>query len=149
MNGKMVQCYLGMFNYVWEFIPLYSSLAAPPNELWFKRGHFILNKLQLKCFNHIKRLISQAPVLTFPDFNLPFYMGTDASNVGIGCILYQLPNGPNDESVVYYILFMTHTLKKHERNYPASKKELLGIIYTLKKFHYYLQRHSFMLLTDH
>jgi len=71
-NGKMVQHYLGMFNYVQEFIPLYSTLAAPLDELRFKRGHFILTKLQLKCFDQIKSLISQAPVLSFPDFNLPF-----------------------------------------------------------------------------
>jgi transposase InsO family protein len=148
-NGKMVQRYLGMFNYFREYIPLYSTLAAPLDELRVRKGNFVLTELQLECFNQIKYLIARAPVLSFPDFNLPFYVATDASNLGIGCVLYQLPNGPDDESVVHYISFMARSLKKHERNYPAYKKELLGIVYALKKFHYYLWGRSFTLLTDH
>jgi transposase InsO family protein len=148
-NGKMVQRYLGMFNYFREYIPVYSTLSAPLDELRFRKGNFTLSKLQLECFNQIKYLIARAPVLSFPDFTLPFYVATDASNLGVGCVLYQLPNGPDDESVVNYISFMARSLKKHERNYPAYKKELLGIVYALKKFHYYLWGRSFTLLTDH
>lgn len=148
-NGKMVQRYLGMFNYFREYIPLYSTISAPLDELRFHKGNFVLTELQLECFNQIKYLIARAPVLSFPDFSQPFYVATDASNLGIGCVLYQLPNGPDDESVVNYISFMARSLKKHERHYPAYKKELLGIVYALKKFHYYLWGRSFTLLTDH
>ncbi|GJJ71582.1 hypothetical protein EMPS_03932 [Entomortierella parvispora] len=148
-DGKMVQRYLGMFNYFREFIPLYSTLAAPLDELRFRKGSFELSPLQLECFTQIKELISRAPVLSFPDFTQPFYVATDASNLGLGTVLYQLPNGPGDESVVNYISFMARSLKKHERNYPAYKKELLGIVYALKKFHYYLWGRHFTLYTDH
>jgi hypothetical protein len=61
----------------------------------------------------------------------------NASNLRIGAALYQLPNGPEDESKVNYISFMARSLKAHERNYPAYN-EFLGIIYDRKKFHYYL-----------
>jgi hypothetical protein len=105
--------------------------------------------LQLQCFEQIKTLIAQALALSFPDFTKPFYVVTDASNLGIGCILYQLLNGPNDESKVNYILFMARSLKNHEKNYPAYKKELLGIVYALKKSHYYLWGREFTLLMDH
>jgi hypothetical protein len=64
-------------------------------------------------------------------------------------VLYQLPNGPEDESKVNYISFMARALKSHERNYPAYKKELLGIIYACKKFHYYVSGRKFTLYTDH
>ena len=148
-NGKMVQRYLGMFNYFREFIPLYSTLAAPLDELRFHKGHFVLSPLQLECFTQIKHLISCAPVLSFADFSSPFYVATDASNLGVGTVLYQLPKGQDDESEVRYISFMARSLKKHERNYPAYKKELLGIVYALKKFHYYLWGRHFKLYTDH
>jgi len=146
-NGKMVQRYLGMFNYFREYIPLYSTISAPLDRLRNVRGNFTLDKLELKCFEQLKRLVAEAPVLSFPDFSLPFYVATDASNLGIGAVLYQLPNG--DESKVNYISFMARALKPHEKNYPAYKKELLGIIYACKKFHYYIWGRKFTLYTDH
>jgi len=146
-TGKMVQRYLGMFNYFREYIPLFSTIAAPLDKLRNLKGNFTLTVLESKCFEQLKRLIADAPVLSFPDFNLAFFVATDASNLGIGAVLYQLPNG--DDSKVNYISFMARALKPHERNYPAYKKELLAIIYACKKFHYYLWGRKFTLYTDH
>lgn len=148
-NAKMVQRYLGLFNYFREYIPLYSTLAAPLDRLRYKKGNFVLNHLQSKCFENLKLLVQRAPALTFPDFAARFYVATDASNLGIGAVLYQLPNGPSDEKNVHYISFMARSLKKHELNYPAYKKELLGIVYALKQFECYLIGRSFTLFTDH
>ena len=146
-NGKMVQRYVGMFNHFSEYIPLYGTLAAPLNRLKNVKGVFILTNLELRCFEKIKDLIVLAPVLSFPDFKLAFLIATDASNVGIGCVLYQLPDGEGGK--VNYISFMARSLQDHERRYPAYKKELLGIIYALKKFHYYIAGRHFTLYTDH
>jgi transposase InsO family protein len=148
-NGKMVQRYLGMFNYFREYIPLYSTIAAPLDRLRNVKGNFKLSDLEMKCFEQLKHMVTEAPVLSFPDFTQPFYVATDASNLGIGAVLYQLPNGPQDESKVNYISFMARSLKPHEKNYPAYKKELLGVIYACKKFHYYLWGRKFTLYTDH
>jgi len=148
-NGKMVQRYLGMFNYFREYIPLYSTIAAPLDALRNKKGNFKLTELEMTCFDQLKTLVASAPVLSFPDFSAPFYVATDASNLGIGAVLYQLPNGPNDESKVNYISFMARALHTHEKHYPAYKKELLGIVYALNKFHYYIWGRRFTLFTDH
>jgi transposase InsO family protein len=40
-------------------------------------------------------------------------------------------------------------LHKHEKNYPAYKKELLAIVFALMKFHQYLWGRRFVLYTDH
>jgi hypothetical protein len=83
----------------------------------------------------------------FPDFSLPFYIMTDASGVGIGTVIYQLPNG--DESKINFILFQARALHKSERNYPVYKKELLGIVFALNHFHQYIWGCRFTLYTDH
>jgi putative transposase len=148
-NHKMVQRYLGMFNYFREYIPLYCTLSAPLDRLRYQKGNFVLDELQSKCFKNLKYLVQRIPVLTFPDFSAPFYVATDASNLGIGAVLYQLLNGPQDETTINYVSFMARSLKKHELNYPAYKKELLGIVYALKQFEYYLIGRPFTLFTDH
>lgn len=148
-NAKMVLRYLGMFGYFREYIPLYSTLSAPLDRLRFHKGEFVLNAEQRACFNSLKYLVQRSPVLTFPEFSEPFYVATDASNLGVGSVLYQLPNGPEDETEVHYISFMARSLKKHELNYPAYKKELLGIIYALNQFSAYIFGRHFTLFTDH
>ena len=148
-NKKMIQRYLGLFNYFREYIPLYSTITAPLDQLRNAKGNFILNDLQKRSFDSIRSLIAQAPVLSFPNFKEHFYVATDASNVGIGAALYQLPNGEDDGSKVNYVSFQARALHKHEKNYPAYKKELLGIIFALMKFHQYLWGRRFTLYTDH
>ncbi len=148
-NRKMVQRYLGMFNYFRNYIPLYSSLTAPLDLLRNARGTFELTVIQRNSFNAVRELIPKAPVLSFPNFKDDFYVGTDASNLGVGALLYQLPNGRSDESVIRYISFMSRALHKHEKNYSAYKKELLAVVFALNKFHQYLFGRHFVLYTDH
>jgi len=78
---------------------------------------------------------------------MPFYIMMDASGVGIGTVIYQLPNG--DESKINFISFQVRALHKSEWNYPVYKKELLGIVFALNRFHQYIWGHRFTLYTDH
>lgn len=128
-TAKQVQSCLGTLNFFREYIPLFSTIAAPLDEWRHKEGSFILNTLQMKSFDALKSLIAPAPILSFPDFSRPFYVATDASNVGIGAILYQLPEGveePKDKHVisdeVNYISFMARSLQERERKYSATQK---------------------------
>ncbi|KAF9954988.1 hypothetical protein BGZ65_003679 [Modicella reniformis] len=75
-----------------------NTIAAPLDRLRDIKGNFRVDELELKCFEQLKHLITAAPVLSFSDSYQPFYVATDASNLGIGTVLYQLPNGPKDES---------------------------------------------------
>lgn len=146
-NKKMVQRYLGLFNYFRKYIPLYSVLVAPLEAIRNKWGTFSLTKEERWSFDKLQQLIILAPCLCFPDFSLPFYITMDTSGVGIGTVIYQLLNG--DESKINFISFQARALHKSERNYPAYKKELLGIIFALNHFHQYIWGHRFTLYTDH
>ena len=68
---------------------------------------------------------------------------SDASNVGIGAVIYQ------DEANPHYIAFTSRALTRSERNYSATKKELLAIIHALNKFDYFLHAQKLKLYTDH
>lgn len=61
---------------------------------------------------HLKKLLTSAPVLTCPDFQLPFILQTDASDHGLGVALTQQQNGQE-----HVIAYASRSLNTAERNY--------------------------------
>lgn len=64
--------------------------------------------------------------------------------MGIGAVLYQ-----KHDNKKHIIVFMACSLTKSEQHYPVTKKELLGVMFALKKFHKYLWGNKFTLYNDH
>ena len=144
-TGTDVERFLGLTNYFRNFIPCYASLAAPLEAL--RKEKSVRSKWSQACeqaFVTLKSVLSVAPVLHHPDFSLPFEVATDASGTGVGAALYQ-----KKQEKMCYILFAAKALSKSEQNYSATKRELLAIVFALKKFHYYLWGQKFTLHTDH
>ena len=55
------------------------------------------------AFAHIKRVLSSAPVLRFPDFSRYFVVRTDASELGAGAFLAQpSTDGKYLDIIAYY-----------------------------------------------
>jgi hypothetical protein len=92
----------------------------------------------------VKEAIAAAPVLAKPVWNEPFLVATDASAVGLGAVLFQ---GSREDP--RYIVCVSRALTASERNYSATKRELLGIIFALRKLRYYLAGRRFHVFTAH
>lgn len=146
-HGKQLQHYLGFANYFREHIPRMSTLTAPLDalrNLQDLRPHW--TAAHDESFARLKDMLAECPPLAHPDFEAPFYVGTDASAAGIGAVLYQLDPGSQRPR---WISFQARALSKSERNYSATKRELLAIIFALQKFHHYIWGTRFTLRTDH
>ena len=52
-----------------------------------------LERRTVESFYEVKDSMSQAPVLGYPSFSKPFVLYTQASDVGIGAVLLQEPEG--------------------------------------------------------
>lgn len=145
-SGKQVESLLGAANYLRDFIPLYSTICAPLEKLRkLKRLDGVWNDEAQQSFDMLKNVLSSAPVLTSPDLALPFKVSTDASKHGIGAVLYQEPV----EGDRRYIVFASAALTPGQRNYSTTRREMLAIIFALKKFRAYLYGNPFTLYTDH
>ena len=81
--------------------------------------------------------MTSAPVLTLPEGHEDFLVYTDASGIGLDCVLMQ-----KDKVIAY----ASRQLKVHERNYPTHDLELAAVIFTLRIWRHYLYGTSFRLL---
>lgn len=98
-----------------------------------------------QAFQTLQRMLVSPPIMNSPDPDLPFELATDASDVAVGAAPYQI----HSEHGKRYIAFASRKLQGGQKNYSATKKELLAVIYGINKFHQYMYGRRFRILTDH
>jgi len=89
-----------------------------------------------EALEQLVSLLTNPPVLAYPDFNLPLTLHTDASDKGLGAVLYQRQNGK-----LRIIGYGSRTLTPAERNYHlhSGKLEFLALKWAVcEKFRDYL-----------
>ena len=143
-NIKQVRSFLGLASYYRRFIKNFSSIAHPLNELLKKDNAFCWTEKCQKAFQELKEKLITPPILIHFNDKLPIFLYTDASGFAIGAVLAHKID--NIEHVVAYI---SHSLNKHEQNYPITEKECLAIVYSVEKFKPYLYGRHFTVVTDH
>ena len=85
-----------------------------------------------QAFEQLKQLWSQTPILAYANHRKPFKLHTDASENGLGAVLYQ----KQDNGMDCMIAYASQTLSKSERNYDAHKLEFLALKWSFtERFH--------------
>jgi hypothetical protein len=102
---------------------------------------------RLEAYNLLIEKLTSAPLLLFPDWQLPFKLYVDASMTGLGAALHQVQiiDGIKREGP---IVFISRQLKDSEGKYGASQLECLCLVWALDKLHYYLDGSVFEVITD-
>lgn len=135
---------IGMAGWYGAFIPNFTEVIAPLNELLTKNSKFHWGIRQEEALEKIKMKMKSAPILACPDYNKPFFLQTDASNVGLGSVLFQREG--NQEKV---IAFRSRALTSNEKNYTTTEKECLAVIWAIQRNLEYLEGIPFTIITDH
>ena len=144
-SQKSLQSFLGFASYYRRFVSGFSQIAGPLFELLKKSKSFAWEEPHDSAFNHLKKALSEAPVLAFPDFSKPFVVDTDASTSGVGAVLSQLDSEGRERPVA----FISRALSTPERNYSVTRLELLAVVWALRYFKPYLLSQRFVLRSDH
>lgn len=143
-NLTEVRSFLGFCGYYRRFVKNFAGIAQPLHELAKKNVHFEWNEQRDEAFQTLKKILTQTPILKFPDYNFPFVVDTDASANSLGAVLSNIIDGEEMP-----LVFASRVLSKTETNYSTTKREALAVIQAMKWFRSYLWGHKFILRTDH
>jgi hypothetical protein len=111
-----MQSFLGQINFVRRFVPSFSEMVKPLQNLIKKDSQYHWGPLENQAFNSIKEAIIDAPSLMSPDFSQDFTLYTFASDRSYTVVLTQ----KNVENNEVPIAFMRSAFKGAELNYPMK-----------------------------
>ena len=134
-----VRSFLGLCTYFNRFVNGFADFGAPLHRLTDLKSQF-----NWTAFKRLKNALCSSPILFYLHSSEMFILDTDASNIGIVAVLSQLQD--KEEKVIEYF---SSVLSEPEKNYCATKKELLAIVRAVEHFHKYLYRREFLIRTDH
>lgn len=80
----------------------------------------------VESFEILKKALIFAPIVQPPDWNLPFEIMCDASDYVVGVVL-----GQRVDKKLNVIHYASKSLDSAERNYDATEKEILTIVFFL------------------
>ena len=92
---KEVRSFIGYAGYYRHFIEYFSKIASPLFLLLTKDAEFNWSDACNTALTKHKKLVSQAPILHGPQWELPFHISSDASDTAIGAVLGQEENKKN------------------------------------------------------
>lgn len=129
---REVRAFLGLAGYYRRFIANFARMAQPLNALLVgvlaDKSSSRKIKWTTDCqdaFVNLKTCLTQAPILAYADFSLPFVLYTDASHQGLGAVLSQIQDG--QERVIAYASRSLHPAERNDANYSSFKLELLAL----------------------
>ena len=143
-NVKAVRQFLGHAGFYRRFIQDFSKIAKPLYKLLEKDAKFEWDVECQQRFEELKAYLTTAPIVRAPNWQLPFEVMCDASDLAIEAVL-----GQREEGKPYVVFYASKTLNEAQRNYTTTEKELLAVVYALDKFRAYLIGLDIIIFTDH
>ncbi|GAB2279375.1 hypothetical protein Dimus_039348 [Dionaea muscipula] len=139
-NVSQVRSFHGLASFYRRFVKDFCTIVVPLTEVIKKNVEFKWGEEQERAFQVLKGKLTNAPLLSLPNFDKPFEIECDASGVGVGAVLSQ-DGRP--------IAFFSEKLSGAALNYPTYDKELYALVRALETWQHYLWPREFVIHTDH
>ena len=123
----------------------FAKIAHPLHDLTRKNAAFIWTEACEEAFVELKKRLTSAPVLASPTDHGQYILDTDASDFALGAVLQQ----KQDDGLVHVIAYGSRSLSGPERRYCITRKEMLAVVFGLKKYRQHLLGRDITVLTDH
>ena len=137
---KELRSFIGVVNYYRDMWQQRSHLLTPLTRLTSSKISWKWTSEEQKAFDGMKKVLSKETLLSYPDFNKPFDIHTDASKRQLGAVISQ-----NGKPIAFY----SRKLNDAQTRYTTTERELLSIVETLKEFRNILFGQQLRVYTDH
>jgi hypothetical protein len=137
-NITQLRGFLGLTGYYRRFVKQYATICKPLHEA-LKKNSFVWGPDQEEAFSLLKHTMTTPPVLSLPNFEIPFILESDASATGLGAVLMQAGKP---------IAFYSKSLGPRALTLSIYEKEALAILEALKKWRHYLLGNQLTIRTD-
>ncbi len=152
-NLKGLKALLGSFGFIRGWIAGMADTCAPLTDLMgaeAKRMGFKWGPEQERALAALKDACQIAPALGAPDYTKQFQVSMDASDVGVGAVLWQWQRNHRGKLIPQAIMYASRRFSDRERRWEISCRELFAVKYALEKFRTYLCGYPDVVIhTDH
>jgi hypothetical protein len=148
-DAKALTTAMGSFGYYRRFIRGYAKrthlLREKAAKHWTTNadGTAMWTAEEETQFYTICDCLTQAPILSHPDWSLPFEVHTDASREGLGAVLVQRQGGQK-----VAIGYASRALTAAEKPFAVWELEGLAVVWACRFFRMYLYGGKFKIVTD-
>lgn len=146
-TAEGVQHILGCFNFVRDFCPALFAITAKPLYTLAAsakgRSPVAWGPSHDHALSEMKKMVEGSMLIT-PDPTRRLHVRTDASRLGIGCVLFQY----SDSGVPQAICYAGKAFDSTQRDYSTVEQEAYAVVYACERFKDFTQGHPFTLETD-
>ena len=128
-NGKALSRFLGQIRWHSQMIHYLADVSIPLHTA-VHRVPFQWTTVQQDAYDCLKKMLTKILLVQPLDWDKPFHVFVDASDMAIVNALMQLAE-PNWYRLMYYA---SRKLSTAERKYLTTEREALGMIYSINNF---------------
>ncbi|KAL1270910.1 hypothetical protein QQF64_029926 [Cirrhinus molitorella] len=123
-DAPQLRFFIGLLSWYNKFILKFATEIEPLRACIRQGSDFVWSEEAQQCFDAVKKLLIQSPVLALFNPNLPTVVSTDASNYGLGAVLAQV----HENETEHIVAFVSQTLSSAERKYSTIEREALACV---------------------
>ena len=146
-NYHDVQRFVGLVNYVSNFLPDITTYTAPLQCMVQNGTPFFWRPIHQRCFEMIKRICCKTPIIRPIRYKTdkPIWLICNASKTGVGAMYGQGPTWKSCRPAG----FMSKKFSSAQQHYAVHELETLAILEALHKWEDKLVGQKFHVITDH
>ena len=154
-----LRSFLGICNYARRHVKDFATIAAPLTKLT-GNVQWDWGNQEKKAFKELKKRVVENFPLHTADYSKPFYLYSDASDVGMGAVLCQLDGDyedkdihsvPDEKKKIVAFYSAAHDAAMATCRRPIYYREMRALIFGLEKARQHLERsqQQVVCVTDH